>query len=153
MTQRIQFSIIKVFSEKFLSEFDGETNPFVTGNIYECLKGLFKGTEKNSSEYVEKYFENVELNYLSITEVELEKIDKTSLKELKYIFDRETNSLSLVDEELWINLEKIIFNELKKCLDNNEDMKKSLKYHCDIIHDYQKLLGLFHKRILFINIF
>lgn len=152
MPQKILFFTIEIFTDKFTSEFNGETDPFTTQNVYQCLKELFKGTETNSSEYVEKYFSNVELNSLSIKEIELEKIDKDFLCKLKYIFDQKTNSLSLVDKELWLIFEQIIFNKVNECFDD-KNKSKSLEDNAEIIGDYLKLRDLFQKKILFISIF
>ena len=56
------------------------------------------------------------------------------------------------NEELWSNLEKIIFDQTKQCLSDNEK-SKSLKNNIKISQDYKKLLDLFQKRILFMAIF
>lgn len=152
MSQEIQFYTTTILSDIFLSEFNGETNPFSSNNIYQCLKGLFQGTEKKSEEYVKKYFENVELDYLSISASELEKINKDFKEELKYLFDPQSNTFSFVNETLWSNLQTIIFDQSKKCF-SNEDKKKSLDYNLAIMQDYKRLLDLFQKRVLFMVIF
>ncbi|WP_353932222.1 hypothetical protein WJM97_06460 [Okeanomitos corallinicola TIOX110] len=153
MPQEIQFFTIKIFSEMFLSEFNGETNPFNTNSIYKCLKELFQGTETKSQEYVDKYFDNVELDYLcNITLSELEKIDADLDKKYQHIFDPKTNTLSFVNEELWSTLEKIIVDKTQKCL-SGENKSTSLKNNVKISQDYQKLLDLFNKRILFMASF
>jgi hypothetical protein len=152
MSQAIQFYTIKIFSKKFLSEFDGNTIPFSSKSIYECLKGLFQGTETKSQEYVEKYFDAVELGYLEIHLSELEKIDPDLNQKYEYIFDPKSDPFSFINKELWSNLEKIIFDKTKQCLSDNEE-SKSLKNNMKISQDYKKLLDLFQKRILFMAIF
>lgn len=152
MSQAIHFFTIKIiFSEKFLSEFNRDTIPFSSKNIYECLKGLFQGTETKSQEYVEKYFDPVDLDYLGIDLHELEHIDQDLDHKYQYIFGK-SNTLSFVNEELWSTLEKIIFDKTQKCF-SEEAKSKSLKNNVEISQDYKKLLDLFQKRILFMAIF
>jgi len=152
MSQGIQFYTIKIFSEMFLLEFNGDTIPFSSKNIYECLKGLFQGTETKSPEYVQKYFDSVDLDYLfDISLSELEKIDPDLERKYQYIFDPKSDSLSFINEELWSTLEKIIFDKTKQCLSDDEK-SKSLKNNVKISQDYKKLLDLFQKRILFMAI-
>lgn len=152
MSQGIHFYTIKIFSEVFISEFNGDTISFSSKNIYQCLKGLFQGTEIKSQEYLEKYFDNVELDYLDIDLPELEKIDPDLEQKYQYIFDPKSDILSFINEELWSTLEKIIFDKTKQCF--SEDAKsKSLKNNVKISQDYKKLLDLFQKRILFMAIF
>jgi hypothetical protein len=153
MSQEIQFYTIKIFSDVFLLEFDGETNPFTSTHIYQCLKGLFQGTETKSKKFREKYFENVELDHLSISSSDLKKLKKDFNKELKIVFDNKTDMFSFVDEELWSNLEKIIFEQTKEIFSKEDDENKSLKNNIKIAQDYKKLLDLFQKRILFMAIF
>ena len=152
MTQKIQFYTTKLFSEVFLSKFKDGTIPFSSNNIYQCLKELFAGTQIKSQEYVEEYFDNVELDYLSIYLSELEKVEPQSTKNYQYLFDSKTNSFSFVDETLWSNLEIIIFDKSKECF-SGADKKKSLKDNLAIMEDYKKLLHLFWKRVLFIAVF
>lgn len=153
MSAGTQFFTIKIFSEMFLSEFDGETNPFNSNSIYECLKGLFQGTEIKSKEYVEKYFDPVDLDYLlDIRLSELEKIDAELENKFQYIFDSKHQPLLFINEELWSTLEKIIFDKTQKCL-SDDDKSKSLKNNVAISQDYNKLLNLFRKKILFMAIF
>jgi len=152
MSQEIQFYTIKIYSDMFLSEFDGETIPFPSENLYESLKKLFQGTETKAQEYVEKYFNNVELDYLSIYLRELEKIDQKLDHKYQYIFDKNNNSMSFINESLWSSLETIIFDKTKNCF-SNYNKSKSLKDNVKISQDYKKLLDLFQKRILFMAIF
>lgn len=152
MSQEIQFYTIKIYSDMFLSEFDGETIPFPSENLYESLKKLFQGTETKAQEYVEKYFNNVELDYLSIYLRELEKIDQKLDQKYQYIFDKNNNSMSFINESLWSSLETIIFDKTKNCF-SNDNKSKSLKDNVKISQDYKKLLDLFQKRILFMAIF
>jgi hypothetical protein len=152
MSEQTQFYTIKIFSEMFLSEFSGDTIPFSSENIYKCLKGLFQGTEIKSREYREKYFDNVDLDYLEIDPRELEKIDPYLDKKYKHIFDPKSDTFLFINEELWSTLEKIIFDKTKQCF--SEDSKsKSLKNNVKISQDYKRLLDLFQKRILFMAIF
>ncbi|MGY6528853.1 MAG: hypothetical protein ACXITR_02885 [Cyanobacterium sp.] len=152
MSQEIQFYTTDLFSDRFLSEFDGETDPFPSTNIYQCLKVLFQGTETKSKEYVEKYFYNVELDYLSIYSSNLEKVNQNFNKELQYIFNPKTNTFSFVDGKLWSNLEKIILEQTKDNL-SKDDNGKSLKNNVKIAQDYKKLSDVFQKRMLFMAIF
>jgi hypothetical protein len=152
MPQGIHFFTIKIFSEKFLSEFNGETISFSSENIYQCLKGLFQGTEIKSQEYLEKYFDRVDLYYLDIDLCELEKIDPDLNQKYQYIFDPKSDTLSFINEELWSTLEKIIFDKTKQCFSEDSE-SKSLKNNVKISQDYKRLLDLFKKRILFMSIF
>lgn len=156
MSSGIQFYKSKIFSEEFTEFVSGETSQFSEDDIKGALKELFKGKEAVSSEYVNKLFENVELEgLLDLSDNDLKKIDSQFSKNLSYLFDPKQQPLSFVDKQLWQNLEKIIQSKISEEFANNHENKKDssklLDNISDMCQDYRNLKKLFQEKNLFIS--
>jgi hypothetical protein len=148
MSLKLHFWQTKIFSEEVTQGFSYES-------LHEALKSLLRGTEMRSSEYIEKYFENVQLNYLRISEAQLEKIVPDYSKNLKYVlFDPQKTIFFMMDHQVWGGVQTIVESSIKNVInEEKQSLEEKLKRTTGIAKDYDRLSTLFEKKFLFANIF
>ncbi|MCT7958064.1 hypothetical protein [Laspinema palackyanum] len=150
MTQKLQFRKSKIFEESVLESFPHES-------IHHSLQELLKGTELNSEEYIDKYFEKVETKgYLQITNSSLEKVLGEKYRDsLKYkLFDPKKTTFFMMDHKVWEGIQEIIDLKIKEMSGNSEKDKNAyFEKMSGIMGDHDILSDLFNKKMLFANIF
>ncbi|MFS0513331.1 hypothetical protein ACEYW6_01120 [Nostoc sp. UIC 10607] len=148
MSQKFQFYKLQVFSEK-------TTQGFAENNVYESIKALFKGSEHISSEMKEEYFENVQLDSIDITYSEFEKNNPEFDKDLKYLYEPQKIVFFMVDHIIWSGIQEIVDNTIKKKYQKKtqSDTAQRLNEISRISEDYNILLNLFDRKLLFVFIF
>jgi len=148
MSQEIQFRKIKLFTED-------ATQDFPTESIVDSVKTLFRGTDSYSTEYIEKFFEDISLKSLTISYGELEKIIPEFHKNSKYqIFDPTKITFLLIDRDLWNGIQEIVEKQLEDILKAKDwDTNSKLENIDTIMKDYSLLSSIFTKKLLCLNIF
>lgn len=147
MTQKIQFRKLKIFSEEVTSDFPPE-------NIHESLRLLLRGTEKKSTEYIDKYFEHIRVPYLQITVSQLEKVIPDFDKTVKYpLFDPRQTTFFMMDHQVWHGIQEITETLLKDAANQEKELDNKLNKIAGIAKNYDLLLELFTQKLLFANIF
>ncbi|MEG3921168.1 hypothetical protein [Microcoleus sp. POL10_C6] len=148
MSQKLQFWQTKIFSEEV-------TQGFTYESLYEALKSLLRGTEIHSSEYVENYFEKVQLNYLRINLAQLEKIVPEDTKNLKYVlFDPKKTTFFMMDHQIWSGIQTLTESFIRDTInEEKQELEEKLKKTTGIAKDYDCLSNLFEKKLLFVAIF
>jgi hypothetical protein len=139
---------MSIFTEEVPQNFPPES-------IHGALKSLLRGTESNSTEYIEKYFENVGLTYIRITETNLEKAVPGYGNKLDYLlFDPQKTLFFMMDKKVWDGVQKIVEASIRDALnEDKQELNNRLKKIAGIGKDYDHLSNLFEKRMLFANIF
>lgn len=148
MSQNIHFYKTKAFLEEVPPNFPKES-------VYESIKSLFKGCDSHAAEYIDRYFELINIDSINISYSAIQKINPDFSKKLNCIFDPADSQFFMIDPEIWSTLEKIV----EKLIMDNFDPKKGvkptdrLKKNYEISLEYGRLLELFKKNLLFGNIF
>ncbi|MEP0957026.1 hypothetical protein NC995_11080 [Leptolyngbya sp. FACHB-1515] len=133
---------------------EGVTSDFPYESIYESLKLLLRGTEKDSAEYVEKYFEFVRVPYVQIKVSQVEQLIPDFYKTVEYpLFDPKKTTFFMMDHKIWNGVQRITEGLLKDAILQEEKLDSKLKKTTGIAKDYDLLLELHTKKILFVNIF
>lgn len=147
MSQKLNFWKTKIFTEEVTQDFSSES-------IHKALISLLQGTELHSSEYREKYFENI-VTSLSLNDDQLDKIAPKYRKKLKYVlFDPQKITFFMMDDEVWKIIQSLVESSIKNTInDENKNLENRLKTIARIGKDYDNLSSLFQKRMLFAGIF
>jgi len=124
-------------------------------SLDEAFKNLPEGAKTYSDEYMKKYFEHIQLNYLRISEAQLEKAIPDYNKELKYsLFDPQEATFFMMDHQTWRAIQAIIESSIKKAINEEEQsLEERLERTIGIAKDCECLSTLFSKRALFLAIF
>ncbi|MEH1933649.1 MAG: hypothetical protein V7L14_07940 [Nostoc sp.] len=148
MSQNFQFYKLQVFSEN-------TTQGFGENNVYESIKALLKGSEHISSEMKDEYFENVQLDSIDITYSEFEKSNPGFEKNLKYLYEPQKIVFFMVDHIIWSGIQEIVDNKIKKQYQKKTKSKTAQRLNeiSRISEDYNTLLNLFNRKLLFVFIF
>jgi hypothetical protein len=147
MSQILQFQKLKVFKEEISPHFPSE-------NIYESLRLLLRGTEKNYDEYIDLCFQGIGSSYLEIDVLEIEAFVPEFYNDLKYpIFDPKKITFFMLDENIWSAVQLVIDKKIKTCLNAELEVEQKLAKVVETSKDYKLLLDLFEQKLLFAAIF
>ncbi|MGB3207024.1 MAG: hypothetical protein WBB28_18725 [Crinalium sp.] len=148
MSPSLQFRKVNFF----LSE--EVTQHFLRESVYDSIKSLLRETDQRSSDYIEKYFENIPLKYLHIDASQLEKIIPEFDKHLKFpLFDPKRTTFFMVDPEIWAAIQKIALDRIKDIVKAEDPTKVDWKKFTGISSEYSLLENLMVNKLLFVNIF
>lgn len=148
MPQKIYFYKAKIFSEEVTQGFSRE-------NVYESIKSLLKGSDSHAAEFIEKYFEVINIDYIRISYRAIEEINPSFSNKLNCIFNPDFSQFFMIESEIWSTLEKIVEQLIMNNLSqkNEEETTDILKENYEISREYVLLSELFNKKLLFGNIF
>lgn len=152
--QYIQFYRLNIYPEDLLETIKDRDL------IHKSIKILLSESQNNIEDidnYIEKYFELIELDFLFLTKESIEEEMPNFSQDTKKVFDRRTHSLFMVDENLWEKIIKVVFKERDNS--SNEFTKrdgsfvenkiKQLKTEMSYNSDLLELQSVFEKKTLF----
>lgn len=148
MSQTLHFYKLVLFSEQTTEGFSRE-------NIYESLKCLFRGSDPYVAEMVEKHFEYINLDYVSISFGQIENIIPEINQKILHLFNRRTSAFFIVEENIWLAIEQILHNKIIEIMKGRKksEMADRLQKVSQICSDYTLLNKLFKSKLLFVNVF
>lgn len=148
MSQNIHFYKAIVFSEILSQDFS-------VNNVYNSINSLFSGCDNYAAEYIEKYFETIPLSFIFISANQIEKHIPGFSNNLKYVFNPKSSTFFMLDQEIWLGLEKIIEEKIRETFDQkgNTNTAERLRDTFELSAEYVQLSNLFQKKMLFASIF
>jgi hypothetical protein len=148
MPESLHFYKFTGYSDNLLEELKWDS-------IYDSIKALFKRNNQfvqRTEEAISKHFEPIILDRAFISVKSISEEAKDFDNKIKYVFDEKASSFFMVDDFIWVGIEKIINSKKNTESEKQAKISNKLEIEKEFIQDYFILKNCFDKNNLFVNI-